>query len=76
MVAGLISPIISALGNTLEISTLLMRKGLFENILSVGVVDVVEFVYFGVLTAFYFLSFFHPIVHWPTQIVNASRCHR
>lgn len=55
MVAGLISPIRSAFGNTLEISTLLMRKGLLENILSVGVVDVyiVEFVYFGVLTAFY-----------------------
>lgn len=73
MVAGLISPIRSAFGNTLEISTLLMRKGLLENILSVGVVDVyiVEFVYFGVLTTLQ-ICFTPLIVQCPTSIVNGS----
>lgn len=55
MVAGSISPIRNAFGNILEISTLPMRKGLFDNILNVGVVDVynyiVGYVYFGVLFA-------------------------
>lgn len=40
MVAGLISHIRSAFENTLKRSTQLMLKGLFENILSAGVVDV------------------------------------
>lgn len=49
MVGGLISHIKSAFGSTLERSTQLTPKGLFENILSAGVVDVniIEFVYFG-----------------------------
>jgi hypothetical protein len=67
MVAGLISLIRNVFENTLERSTQPMLKGLFENILSAGVVDVyiVEFIYFG-MQVFDIVTTFHIYPPLPT----------